>query len=400
MIFINKPYIVENNEYSRLVCNVSEDDIEKEIYFEVEKEYGKYLCFERCDAFVIGYLSYAMQNKHDIKSETPITDELLYNINEYLIPALTDNDERLSKIKITAPIAPALDNAGGVGTGISCGVDSFHAILNNINSQYPKNKLTHVCINNVGAFNVCYEKYGIEKVKNAIYIRAEKAAKELNIPIIKTDSNFQTQCIQDHLRTNTYSSMLAVFCLQKLWKTYFYSSSGYDLNCFNLKNSLDFDSGFYDLLSLNCFSTRKLRVYSEGMAKSRFEKTRFIADNKTVQKYLHVCVREDENCGVCTKCKRTILTLDTLGKLENFSKVFDIDYYKKHKNEYLIWLYKKALSKNNYGIQIYRENKIHIPLYIKLYVYLNKLHILSITHDRKRKKKKIKIFGIKLTFKY
>ena len=96
-----------------------------------------------------------------ITSEIPITDELLFNITEYLIPALSISDNNLFRINIKAPIATAIDNAGGVGTGLSCGVDSFHSIFKNIESPYPKCKLTHLRINNVGAFNECYKKQGL-----------------------------------------------------------------------------------------------------------------------------------------------------------------------------------------------------------------------------------------------
>lgn len=381
------------------MCNIEEDGITKEIYFEVDKEYGKYLCYERCDAFVIGLLNYALRNNHDIKSKTPMTDELLYNINEYLIPSLVKNDEKLFNIRITVPTASALQNAGAVGTGLSCGVDSFHAVINNINSPYKDCQLTHVCINNVGSFNNIYSDCGIENVRQAIYKRAKSVANELNIPLIETDSNIRFQIDQRHGLTHTYSSMFAVFCMQKLWKTYFYAST-HRIETFSLKNNSIVDPSLYELLSLNCFSNRNLRIYSEGMAKTRVEKTEFIADNKIAQKYLHVCLSKDENCGVCNKCRRTLTTLDALGKLDKFSEVFDIEYYKKHKFEYLCWLYKNVLNKNDFGLRIFERMKNKIPFYIKLIEVLNFYNIVGydiICRKTKRNKIRLKILGIKVT---
>lgn len=56
MIKINKINATENNEHSRLVFNIEDDGILKEIWFEVDKKYGKYLCYERADAILIGIL--------------------------------------------------------------------------------------------------------------------------------------------------------------------------------------------------------------------------------------------------------------------------------------------------------------------------------------------------------
>ena len=55
-----------------------------------------------------------------------------------------------------------------------------------------------------------------------------------------------------------------------------------------------------------------------------------IADKEGCYKNLLVCFSEDENCGKCAKCKRTLMQIDALGKgiLENFKDTFDIDEYK------------------------------------------------------------------------
>ena len=53
---------------------------------------------------------YAMkENKREIICEAPVTEELLYNIKEILIPTLLYSDSRYHPIKIHADIAPPLD---------------------------------------------------------------------------------------------------------------------------------------------------------------------------------------------------------------------------------------------------------------------------------------------------
>lgn len=337
MIKIGVPYIEKGLEFSRIICDILIDNTEYKIWFQVEKEYEKYLCVERADAYVIGLLNYAMRNNHDIYCEIPVTEELLYAIETDLIPSLSKHGKNLHAIKIVATIAKTLEVGEAVGTGLSCGIDSFSAVYNHIDTKYNSHNLTHLCINNVGAFNECYDDYGIDAVRKERYDIAEQVAKELGIKLIKTDSNF-SEIYQNHYLTNTYSGVFAIYILQKFWKIYFLGSVGEDYASFSLKENDLHDSAEYDLLSLQCFSTSGLKIYSEGGAKTRLEKTKDLVDFKVAQKYLHVCTAKPYNCGVCSKCRRTLVTLDLLDKLDNFDEVFDVIYYKKNRSEYYKWL--------------------------------------------------------------
>ena len=278
MIEIFKPTISQKNGKSRCICELHINDDVKEIWFEVEPKYGKYLCIERADAYVIGILHYAMKNKHAIKCHVPITEELLYNIQTILIPSLAKYSKNLSEIEIISETAPGINSGTAVGTGCSCGIDSFSAIYNHINTKYKEYNLTHLCINNVGAYNTCYEEYGMTKVKDERYQATRKAAKEIGIDLIETDSNFSEIIKQDHLHTHTYSSIFAVYMLQKLWKKYFYASSGLDYSNFSIVSNDLYDCARYELLTLQCFSIEGLRIYSEGGEKSRIDKTADIVD--------------------------------------------------------------------------------------------------------------------------
>lgn len=387
MIKINEIKIVKCGEKSRIVYFLTDNDIEKELYFEVDKEYEKYLCYERCDAVLMGILNHAMRTKQDIESKIPATSELLYNIRDILIPSLTKHDINLYSPQINCPIeVSAIENVGAVGTGVSCGVDSFHAIAKHYNSAYKDMNLTHLCMFNVGAFAPCYENYGIEKIKNERYEEAIKVAQQLNLPIILSNSNFAELFPSIHSRTYTYSAAFAIYSMQKFWKIYYFGSCGYDFESFKLKDNSDDDCGHYELLSWQCFSTRKLKVYSEGGAYNRLEKTIYIADNKLAQEHLNVCIKTNINCMKCHKCRRTILTLDSIGKLENFSQVFDLKYYNKNKKSYLKWLYKKFLRNDEMTRPIYEKMKNTIPFSIKFtasieFFLKNILNLLSSLAD-------------------
>ncbi len=304
MIFLHKPYIKQMNNKSRLIFEIDIDNENKTVFFEVEKKYEKYLCDDRVDAIVIGILSYAMRNNHDIKSDSFITDEIYYKLTEYLIPSLVNYSQNLKMIKIDISTKKVLKTLrGGVGAGCSCGVDSMYAIFHDKNKILADLKITHLCINNVGAFNECYKKRGIEKVREERIKKAQSFAKELGIPLIISNSNFSKEIHQNHLLTHTYSSTFAILCMQKLWRVYFYGSSGYDFSKFSLENNDEVDCSHYELLSLDCFSTSSLKIYSDGGALTRIDKIRDIADNDFVKKYLHVCTVQENNCNVCDKCR-------------------------------------------------------------------------------------------------
>ena len=147
MLFIGEPYIAQNGDRSRLVCDIGINRREtRTVWFEVDREYEKYLCTERSDAYVIGLLSWAMRAGHDITCTVPVSEELLYALREYLIPSLVKYAPSFRAVEINAPAAGTpLANAGAVGTGLSCGIDSFHVISRQLASPYKTLNLTHLC---------------------------------------------------------------------------------------------------------------------------------------------------------------------------------------------------------------------------------------------------------------
>lgn len=372
MIFLRKPYIKKSKNKSKLIFDLEVDGEEKSVWFEVDKEYEIYLCDDRVDPILVGVLSYAMRKGHDIKTDSYITDDILFRVQEYLIPALIKGSSNLKKIKIEGKTKKALSNVGAVGTGCSCGIDSIHAYVTKTKQKSKKFNLTHLCINNVGAFNECYGKNEMDNVRKKRIQKSKEFAREVQLPLIITDSNFQTEIPQMHHLTHTYSSAFAILCLQKLWGIYYYGSSGMGIDQFSVKDNDKKDCESYELLSLDCFSTSKLKIYSEGMCQNRLEKTEDIYQHDLLKKYLHCCTTSDKNCGTCPKCKRTILSLYALTEhLDEYSKVFDITYFNDHKEEYFEWLciekefevkitapiYDRCMQKKEFRIYVEKRNQ-------------------------------------------
>lgn len=355
--------------WSQLSCPVSINDKTKELWFKVHSEYADYLCDERADAQLIAVLHFAIKNGHDIKIEAPVSETLLFNIETYLIPALVENNPSFHRIKIQAPTDnTTLPNASAVGTGISCGVDSLHVLAEHTKSKYSNHNVTHLTFNNVGS-------HGIGEKARELYQkrlkRPREFANEYGFTFIESDSNLTEVIDQSHFKTHTYSSMFPIFCLQKLYSKYYYASSGYKFREFNLKDKPESSCGAYELLSLQVFSTPQLHIYSEGMGLTRLDKLTSVVKYTPAKKYLNVCLVSENNCGVCEKCVRTLLGIDTTGQLNEFRNVFDIDHYTSNKKWYLQQLLYRVKDKKHDYFEMYPyfKNEITLFMHFKAFVY-------------------------------
>lgn len=364
MIRIFQPHVIREEAHARLSADVEIDGKRAAVWFRVAGKFGEYLCDERSDAFVIGVLNYAMRNGHDIVCEAPMSEDLLYQIDTYLIDALYKNSRRLHRTRISAQVASApLPCAGAVGTGISCGIDSLHALACQCDPKYPGHRITHLTFNNVGSHG---EGARARRLFEERRIRAERFSREYGFELVEGDSNLMDIVEQDHYLSHTYSSCFAIYALQKLYSVYYYASSGSGYDEFSVRNSERYAPGRYEMLALPLFSTHSLRIYSEGEAIGRLEKTLTVSGFAPSYKYLHVCTESVGNCGRCEKCTRTMLALDALGKLDLYRQVFDVDYYLAHRSEYLLrMLHYYYKGRHDYR-ELYPALKEEIPLPVRI----------------------------------
>lgn len=355
-IIIGNPSIIKNNEVTRLTIILTEETpnktIEKELWYEVPTEYSYGLCDDLCDAYVVGILNYCMRKKYNIESHLPISNSIYHNITEYLIPVLCNKDPALYHTSITAPIISDKNLRKGhhIGTGISCGVDSLHAIWHYLNHWDEEYKLTALHITDVGAFNGIYgNKESIDAVKTKAYARARECSKYVNLPLLETKSNFQHVIVQNHLLTNTYSGLFSVFMMRYFWKRYYLASVGH-LDYLQLDNNSKYDSACYDLFTLPVLSTPSLNLNTEGVC-NRFKKIEDICEVDFAQKFMYSCLNKECNCGVCPKCLRNLWALDALGKLDSFREAYDIDEYRKHRKELMF----KFIYSSRYEVDYIRQ---------------------------------------------
>ena len=385
MITIRKPEIFEHNGKVRIQNII---DIEtgngkesKNLYFDIGPEFAQYLCPERSDAYVIGLLNYAMRNKHDITCEVPMTERLYYQITTYLIPTLSNHSKVLHPTAIlTALERESIANAGAVGTGMSCGVDSLHVMAaqyaaqesghsKESGDQYLPNGepiVTHLVHANVGA-------HGIGERARILYpgveANASNFANEAGLPIINIDSNW-AEFIWDGYLTQAwmhpYSNCMVVYLLQKLWNTWLYASSGVAFSEFNVINTEERKPCRHELLLFDCFSTDRLKIYTEGGTKTRLQKMQTVVNYPLSKKYLNVCWLTSSNCSRCAKCSYTLVILDALNQLDEFSSVFDIAYYKANRWRYYTRLYSDKLLGDSYMQDVYVALRRRINVFHRL----------------------------------
>lgn len=317
----------EDGNTIRLLAKMTIDGNEEDCWFDYPIEYKDYICGERCDAFVIALLPYAMKNAYDIKSNLPLSERLYYQIITYYIPILKKYQKSFNEIKLEAKTEKSnFNTAKAVGTGISCGVDSFYSIFKHLKDIPQSYRLTHLVSMNVGSFGYIGGEFSYNWFQEEI-IKAKKVSLELKLPLITINSNLMEIYQENHGNSGTFRMAGAILGLQKLFSVY-YISAGFDIKSFNIMSE---DNDDYDLFNLMIGSNESTVFYSSGMESTRFERTKYLLEYPVTYDKLTVCLRGNKNCGKCEKCLRTLGTLYTLDALDNYRESFQVDRFLRHK---------------------------------------------------------------------
>lgn len=330
MITIGKPYIRRETDRVSLCARVTIQGSMEEAWFSVDPGYAQYLTDDRLDAFVVGFMTTAMRLGADICCEAPITRRLYYQITQYLIPSMAANMDVYHPITIHAPVTDTpLPCEGAVGTGWTGGVDCSYTLMTHMNPEEPGMKLTHLLVANVGTLESDHNRellhYMAEKARSGI-------ARELGLSVIAVDSNIHLLQNESYLSVESFRLPAAVLAVQKLFGVYLHSSS-YEFGRFAFVSE---NSGYYELLTLNCFETDCTVFYCTGSGVSRTQKLKELSDFSFARKYLHPCIyAQRDNCGKCGKCVRTQGVLYALGTLDRFGRVFDLDAFYQNKEDRL-----------------------------------------------------------------
>lgn len=319
----------------------------------ISKAFHDYIVTDRIDAFVWGLLYFSMCKGYNIESQIPISEELYYNLEFHFIEGLSNVNDSLSRIHIIAPLCgKCVGSHHIVSTGVSCGVDSIYTIAQHQTAP------DSFKLNTLAFFNAGSSFDGISDGLHAPILQgrlqnAQDFTKEAGLDFLYIESDLHFLIDKylgySHIENNTYMALFCIYQIQGTIDKYYYSS-GYSYSEFTVNRSghnKELDSEHYDLLILQMASINCMKFYSTGGNQIRFEKTRFISRYPLAEKYLNVCVNTPKNDGTCFKCVRTLLTLDALGVIDNYDKVFDIEQYHRNRKNYIMNMYVEAVFKGN-----------------------------------------------------
>lgn len=378
------------------------------MFFSVPSKYCEYLDENCADPFVMSFVQIAAKNNESIEViGSAVSKSLIDNIEKELVPALSKMGCGNGNTKITSNYYKFSSCNQISATGISLGVDSFYSILSNLSNNNTKLPFKAV----VYIYQVDkWKNFNIDDLQHTIHnqkIVADSYDLQL-IPIVTNIRNvMESEMVFSQF--HTFCDLGTVASLKKLIGGYYYASA-YSRDEMTLSFT---NSGNYDNITEEVFTFDGFRMFSSGGEVTRFEKTRIIADNNVVYNYLDVCYHDAPNntgflnCSSCAKCVRTMASLELLGKLGNYDKVFDINLY--HKNIAKNWgdiEYRRIIGKDHFSgelCEIARSKGFKIPVSHWVYFLLKGLKnqinkIINIKKDKKivefeNMKKVMLVFG-------
>lgn len=307
---------------------------DRTLWYELDRRWEGGLSADRADAFVVALLPLAMKSGEDIELRSPMSRKLYYNLTHSGIPIICLCLPHMKPVRILpGELTDAPGGAvGGVATGFSAGIDSFCVLAEHFFAPVPPSyRVTHLVINNTGSHMIGGERLFWER-----YQRLLPAAREMDLPLLAVNSNLDEVLPGVvHQQTHVPRNISVALLLLGLASKYYYAS-GVDFARTYIGPMIDL--AYADPSLIHLFSTEGQEVISTGSQHTRVEKTRLVSDVELSYRYLDVCNDHSGpagNCSRCKKCIRTLLALDVLGKLDLYSKVFDLDTYRRFRNRHL-----------------------------------------------------------------
>ncbi len=309
----------------------------EQLWFRLPEQHAE-LVTDLVDPAVIGLLIPAMHAGEPMDVGGPITDELAHNLRHGYQHILEIVVPGLSRIPLNTPITvPAGVPARGVGTGFSAGVDSFAVLAEHHFASVPDAlRLTHLTFFNVGSHTSGERGRSIFRRR---YEQLAPVADRIGLPLVPIDSNLDDFYSFTYFQqTNGPRNISAAALLQAGIGRYYLAGS---VQYPHVRVHRIYDTAYSDPISLPLLTTRRFRPISHGDQYTRVEKTLIAADTPVSYASLDVCTNPPAsggNCSHCPKCLRTELTLEIIGRLENFRSVFDLTVYARQRTSFMDWI--------------------------------------------------------------
>lgn len=385
MITLSGIRVEERGEQVRLICDMDWDGgdgpfSENTLWFSIKREYAAFFSTKVYDPFVLVPLYLAMYYGQDLKICGKVSKTLYKNVTNYVQRILRDFSDDMKPVQFTVDgfDVPERD-ADIVGAGISCGVDS----LSTVYDRYVKETDPEYRISGLFLFN-CGTHGGYDDPRSHTLFAArckenQRAADDLGLPLYAVESNLHAFFFRNigEQKVVFFAIWSCILSLQRRVRKYYISSGmGYRQSADYHAHYHDFDmDAFCGSYLLPLIQTESIRLIYDGAQYTRVEKTQNIADWDIARRHLNVCVgvkETAENCSTCSKCFRTLIVLDALGKLDAFTAVFDLEKYRKVKFRNL------CKARLNYGespfdtdnVDFARAHGIKVPSKLTAFAYI------------------------------
>lgn len=359
-----------DGERFRVIFTVVTEEEEMELWFEIPIEFEHWVT-DSYDAPVVGLLLPAMSAGSDLQIEGPLSTNLAWFLPRTVMPILAQVHKKTSPIKLKGyeSIHSVERVSNAVALGLSNGVDSLTAIHDyGPDGDAPEElRITHLIFNDVGSAG----RYGNDHstdLSQKRYKNVASSAFDSNLPLIKVSSNVdEFQGRLTHVDTHIMKNATTPLLLQKGIKHFLYAADGTWPDMRVLADNISFT----DPMLIPGFSTERVTFKSVGSEYDRIEKVSLLSNYELATKYLDPCTRSFPNCSSCNKCMQVLITLDANGYLDRFSRVFDLDIYRRFKIRYAVW------ARFFKGRQTRAASKLYRPTRISEYAAYYSLIVLN-----------------------
>lgn len=386
---ISKPQINQKNNHFYYQVDVEYVKGKQTLWYSLSEEFGD-LISNTNDAALVALLLPAMANGEDIHIEGKVSKRLLFNLSRPLQKVLQLVIPSLRPIKMYADevISNSGNQANGVATGFSGGVDSFCVLADHYYSENTeKYNISHLLFNSVGSMASGGEEEFLKRYK-----RLQTVTEQIGLPFVLTTSNLNEFYRRDKLnflQTHTLRDASVALLLQGGIGNFMYASSYSYPEAFVGPNKT---ISYSDAITLPLLSTENLNAFSVGSEYTRVEKIQRVAEIPDSYNALDVCVNSVytgryTNCGTCWKCLRTLSALEIGGMLDRYSFSFDLDAYKGKRIEYFAELLASKIPIQQEIVRFSRQREFSFPVSSHL---MHTLRIGPVKRLRRRGMRKLK----------
>lgn len=374
---LRKESLPESKE-CRIICDIDCSFAHsKQLWFSVPEEFGDWLTDDVYDAFMVAMLYPAMYYNESIEIDGCVSEKLFYNLTQYVQSVVKAYRPEMFLIDIQVKgFENAVTTQRKVGTAFSAGIDAFTTFYD----HYEVEKNPNYKISSLFFFNLGSHGSGEDARKKFLtrYNYLKPFADRFSMPFVPLDSNlFSLYLSYWELDAGVFCRATGALVFEKVLSKYLIGSDmAYVENMDSQLDKVTFGLAAFSEYYLHpMLSTETLEIITDGAQYTRVQKTERIIDYAPAKDYLNVCVSpipSAKNCSRCGKCQRTLFTLDALGKLQEYEKVFDLDEWKKDRYRYkcrLIKAYKKDIyAKDNVDLAKSRGEKFPSKIWAYLVI--------------------------------